>query len=272
MINNSNRQRWQRAVSRSLDAKFTNDIIEGMECSPFEAQAICDRVYEVYSPLFDNSDSIKPGQIRLSVIDATVAPNVPLALAKQRIVTLTLDAGSEDLAIRRTGWVIAVRRRRLLRVCEEAFQQGGLLTLEAVADLFNCAVRTLVSDLAALRKELIVPPLRSTVKDMGRAITHRSLIIKCWLSGLEYSDIATKTSHSVTSVANYVEKFKRCAALFASGQDLATVAFVTRISPSLAQALKTLLDEAQPVAHRKAELDSLSKKNGSSDPGEVTLP
>jgi hypothetical protein len=243
-----------------------------MNCSPFEAQAIRDKVHEVYGLLFDNSDSLKPGQIRLSVIAAMVPPNTPLVQAKQRLVALTLDAGVEDLEVRRQGGVIALRRRRLVRICEEAFQQGGLLTLEAVADLFNCAVRTLVSDLAALRKESIIPPLRSTVKDMGRAVTHRSLIVKYWLSGLEYSDIASKTSHSITSVANYVEKFKRCAALFESGHDLATVAFVARISPALAQAMQTLHKDAQPVAHRKKELSDLIKKNDPNHGREVILP
>jgi hypothetical protein len=43
-------------------------------------------------------------------------------------------------------------------MAEEAFQQGGLLTLEDLANLFNCGVRTLVNDLRALRKDHLVPP------------------------------------------------------------------------------------------------------------------
>ncbi len=267
MINNTSRERWRRAEARSLDAQFANDIIEGMNCSPFEAEAILDKVHYVYAPLLDNSDSLKPGQIQVSVVDAAVAPTTPLAQAKQRLVTLTLNAGSDDLAVRRQGHVIALRRRRLVRICEEAFQQGGLLTLEGIADLFNCAVRTLVSDLATLRDEGIVPPLRSTIKDMGRAITHRALIIELWLSGLEYSDIATKTCHSVASVANYVDKFKRCAALSAKGYDLDTIVFVSRVSPSLAKAMLTLYQEGHPVDHRRRELNDIVKKNDPADAG-----
>lgn len=268
MINNTSRQRWQRAEARNLDTEFTSEIMEGMNCSRFEAQAILGKVHDVYSPLFDVSDALRPGQIRVAVIDAGVAPNVPLVAAKQRLVTLTLDAANEDLATRKEGGVIALRRKRLVRVCEEAFQQGGLLTLERVADLFNCAVRTLVSDLAALRAESITPPLRSTVKDMGRAITHRSLIVEHWLNGLEYSDIAKRTYHSVNSVANYVEKFKRCVALAESGHDLKTVAFIARVSEPLAETMQKLYREAQPVAHRRQELADLAKKNSASHPRE----
>jgi hypothetical protein len=260
MLNNTSLQRWQRAAARNLDAQFTQTIIEGLNCSPFEASAIRDAVHQVYAPLMETADTLKPGQLRLSVIDASVAPNIPLAQAQQRLVTLTFDAGSEDRTVRQQGGVIAVRRQRLVRMCEEAFQQGGLLTLEALADLLNCAVRTLVSDLAALRAQPLIPPLRSTVKDMGRAVTHRRLIVERWLAGHEYSDIARATCHCVPSVANYVEKFKRCAALFAAGFDLDTVVLIAHLSPALARAFQQLLADAQPVPHRQQELDALGKK------------
>lgn len=262
MINNTWLQRWQRATARQLDAQFMAAIIHGMNCSPFEAEAIRDTVHQVYAPLMETTDALKPGQLRVLVIDASVPPNISLAQAKQCLVTLTLDAAEEDLAVRQQGGVMALRRHRFARICEEAFQQGGLLTLEAVADLFNCAVRTLVTDLAALRAQGIVPPLRSTVKDMGRAVTHRRLIVERWLSGQEYTDIARASYHSVQSVANYVDKFKRCAALSAAGFDLDTVALVARLSPALARAFEQLLAEAKPVPHRREELDALTVKGG----------
>jgi hypothetical protein len=266
MINNTSLYRWQRAAARHLDAQFTSTIIQGMNCSPFEAEAIRDAVHDVYAPLMETTETLKPGQIRLSVIAAQVAPNTPLAQAAQLVVTLTLDAGAEDRAVRQQGGVIALRRHRFLRICDEAFQQGGLLTLEAIADLFNCAVRTLVSDFAVVRSAGITPPLRSTVKDMGRAVTHRRLIVEKWLAGLEYTDIARATYHSVSSVANYVEKYKRCATLLASGFDLETVAVIARLSPALAQAFQQLVTVAQPVPHRQEELNALTKKNGLPSP------
>ncbi len=244
-----------------MDAQFINAIVTGMNCSPFEADAIRETVHTVYAPLMETAETLKPGQIRVTVIDARVAPNVPLAQAQQCLVTLTLDAGAEDRQVRQAGGVIALRQQRFVRICEEAFQQGGLLTLEAIADLFNCAVRTLVSDFAAVRARGITPPLRSTVKDMGRAITHRRQIVERWLAGAEYAEIARATYHSVPAVANYVEKFKRCAALFAADFDLDTVALVARLSPSLVRAFHQLLADAHPVPHRQEELTALTKKN-----------
>lgn len=261
MINNTSLSRWQRAAARQLDAQFVSEIVHGMNCSPFEAGVVRDKVHEIYAPLMETTDSLKPGQLRLSVVSAGVAPNTPLAKARQCLVTLTLDAGGEDRAVRQRGGVIALRRHRFVRVCNEAFEQGGLLTLEGIADLFNCAVRTLVDDLAAVRAEGIVPPLRSTVKDMGRAITHRRLIVDKWLAGQEYTDIARATYHSVSSVANYVEKFKRVVVLLDTGFDPDTIAQVARLSPALVRAFMELAVDAKPVAYRQEELQALAKKN-----------
>lgn len=260
MINNSSLQRWQRATARHLDAQFMNTIIDGMNCSPFEAEAIREQVHLIYRPLMETTDAIQPGQLRLSVIAASVAPNIPLIHAQQCLITITLDAGEPDRVVRHQGGVIALRRHRFVRICDEAFQQGGLFTLEAIADLFNCAVRTLVDDLAAVRVGGITPPLRSTVKDMGRAITHRRLIVEKWLAGAEYTEIARATNHSVSSVANYVEKYKRVAALLQTEFDLDTIAVITRLSPALVRAFQQLVIDATPVPHRQEELDALAKK------------
>lgn len=261
MINNTNFSHWNRLQAKSLDAQFANEMISGLNCSQFEAEAIVEKVHEIYTPLLETSQGLKPGQIQVTIIDASVAPNIPLAKAKQRLVTLTLHADKEDIETRKNGSVPALRQKRLCRMCLEAFQQGGLLTLEDLANLFNCGVRTLVNDLAILRKKNIVPPLRSTTKDMGRAITHRRLIITLWLQGFEYSEIARKACHSVDSVANYVDKFKRCAALFISGFDVHTVALMVKLSTSLAQEFQQISTQRQGVPHRLRELEEFFKKN-----------
>lgn len=39
MINNSSLQKWQRLRQKKLSQQFTNEIITGLNCSPFEAEA-----------------------------------------------------------------------------------------------------------------------------------------------------------------------------------------------------------------------------------------
>jgi hypothetical protein len=265
MINNTSLRRWERAKAKSLDQQFLNEMREGLNCSRFEAQAILDQVHEIFAPLLSASYRLHPGQILVSVVEASVPAGVALSEASQKLVRLTLDAGTEDVEVREKQGVSGLRQHRLERMAVEAFQQGTLLTLEDLAKLFDCGVRTLVRDLAGLRQRGIEPPLRSRVRDMGRAVTHRRQIVEQWLRGSEYSEIAREQYHSVASVARYVDQFKRCASLFQEAFDLHTVAFLVGISPTLAGQFHQLWSEVEPVEHRRRELQVRGEKNEAFD-------
>ena len=263
MINNSSLRKWDRLSHKQLDQQFTHEIIHGLQCSPFEASAILDTIFRVYGPYFETSGTLKPGQILFQVVSIETSANTPLVESKQVTVTLTFDAGIKDLKVRKAGGVQALRQYRMQRMCIEAFQQGGVLTIEDLANrLFNCGQRTLSRDLEALRRKGIVLPLRSIIKDMGRSICHRSLIIEEWLQGKEYSEIARSTHHSVSSVQNYVSKFKRVIALIEEGYDIHTIAFLVKLSSSLVESYHQLYQTIKVVPHRRKELQSFFKKGG----------
>ena len=262
MINNSSLQKWDRLAQKQLNRQFINEIIDGLQCSPFEAKAVLEAVYKVYGPYFETSGHLKPGQILFQVISIDEGPTARLANSKQLSVTLTLDAGEEDLQIRKEHGVVGLRQHRLERVCTEAFQQGGLLTVEDLAyRLFNCGQRTLCRDLEQLRAKGIILPLRSTIKDMGRSISHRAMIVEQWLQGKEYSDISRNTHHSVAAVKNYVEKFKRVIGLAEQGFDVHTIGFLVKLSPPLVEQYYQLYRALEMVAHRRAELKEFFKKS-----------
>ena len=262
MINNTSLQKWNRLAQKQLDQQFLNEIISGLQCSPFEAHAIVDTLYKVYAPYFETSGTLKPGQILLPVVAVETSSNTPLSESKQVTVVLTLDAGGEDLHIREKLGVSGLRRHRIQRMAHEAFQQGGLLTVEDFAyRLLNCGPRTLSRDLSALKTNHIVLPLRSTIKDMGRAISHRTLIVHQWLQGKEYSQISQNTFHSVLSVKNYISKFKRVIALSQEGFDIHGISFLVKISVPLAEQYYTLYQTAVVAPHRRRELESFLKKS-----------
>ena len=262
MINNTSVQKWNRLAQKQLDQQFVNEVISGLQCSPFEATALLDTVYKVYAPYFETSGTIKPGQILLPVISVEASSNTPLAESKQVTVVLTLDAGEEDLRIREKLGVTGLRRHRIQRVAHEAFQQGGLLTVEDLANrLFNCGQRTLSRDLKTLKNNQIILSLRSTIKDMGRAISHRTLIVQQWLQGKEYAQISKNTFHSVLSVKNYISKFKRVMALAHEGFDIYAISFLVKISAPLAEEYHTLYRTMPVASHRKRELESFLKKS-----------
>ncbi len=261
MVNNTSLQKWDRLRQKQLAQQFVNEIVHGMNCSPFEAQAILDTALRVFRPYYETNGSLRPGQLCFLVVSQEAPPNVALKDCRMVSVILTLDAGAEDLQIKEHLGVEALRRHRLERMCHEAFQQGGLLTLEDLAHrLLNCGERTLCRDLAILRKKRVVLPLRSQIKDMGRSLSHRSLIVESWLSGKEYTEIARSTCHSVGAVQNYVDKFKRTVALANEGFDIATISFLVRLSADLVKEYLAIHKGAKIVSFRHKELTTYLKK------------
>ena len=45
MINNSSATKWDRLSHKQLDRQFVHEMVHGLQCSPFEAQAILEAVY-----------------------------------------------------------------------------------------------------------------------------------------------------------------------------------------------------------------------------------
>lgn len=261
MLNNSSIHKWDRLSQKQQDTQFVNKLQAGMNCSMFEAKAILNLVYEVYQPFTENSASLKPGQLLFEVVGIENSPKEKLSDCQMKTVVLTLDAGEEDLRVRREQGVIELRRHRLQRLTNEAFSQDGLLTVEDLANrLLNCGERTLTRDIAALKKQGVVLPIRSTIKDMGRSITHREMIVRLWLSGKEFSEISRQTNHSIEAVADYVDKFKRVIALAKDNYEIHTIAFFVKISKPLAQAYYDLSLSMNMAPHRKEEIEELLKK------------
>ena len=270
MINNSSINRWSRLENKSLDQQFINEIIYGLNCSPFEASVVLDTVYKVFGSYFKSGSCLQPGQIRLSILSIDAKVSQSISKSKQITVTLTLNDDKEDLRIRKKYGVIGLRRHKIQRICHQAFDQGGLLTVEDLAyRIFNCGERTICRDLQHFKDNDIFIALRSTVKDIGRSLSHRLQVIKLWAKGKQYSEISLSTCHSLAAIQNYVDKFKRTIALYEEGYNAHKISFLLRLSASLVEQYITLYDQLDFIEHRKDDLRSFLKKSLSSDNQEV---
>ena len=262
MINNSSLERWGRLENKGLDQQFVQEIIRGLSCSPFEAKAVLDAVYHVYGNFFETSPALKPGQMKMQVLALEARIGQSISESAQVLVTLSVNDEKEDLSVREKGGVVALRRHKIERLCREALDQGGLLTVEDLAyRILNCGERTICRDLAYFRKNNVFIPLRSTVKDIGRTLSHRLLIVKLWAQGREYSEISRETRHSLNAVQNYIDKFKRTVVLSREGYDTGHISFLLRMSAALVEKYLELSRTLDFVTHRKREL-VFSKKNG----------
>jgi hypothetical protein len=249
------RQRRERLDAKTLDNFFRRRIEEGAKCSPFVSQAILQIVKEVF-PLNpdDLGKELDLGQVKLLVAAAHEPAGKALEECQKVTVLLTLDA-QDDLAVRTRDGVHGLRRSRILRLATEARDQDGLLSYEDLAyRLLNCGLRTLVRDIAVLRRKGIQVPTRGQQQDIGPGQTHRVQAVRLFLQGKEANEIARALYHSLSSIENYVTTFARVVFLANKGYGIDEIAFVIHRSPALVAAYRQLYEELRSQPSARARL------------------
>jgi Protein of unknown function (DUF1670) len=262
--------RERRLEAKTLDSMFCRRIEEGANCSPFVSDAILKTVKEIFAIGPQDPDhELGLGRIKLLVVSAREPAGKSLEQCQKVDVELTLDAGQEDYEVRLKYGIEGLRRSRILRVTAEAREQGGLLSYEDLAfRLFNCGIRTIVRDVAALRRREIEVPSRGQQRDIGPAQTHRVQAVRLYLQGLEANEIARRLYHTLGSIENYITTFARVAVLSNKGYADDEIAFVIRRSSPLVAAYRKLYSEfeVKPTARRRIA-EVLARVPGARKPG-----
>ncbi len=210
----SKESQTKRLKIKSLGQQLKQLAIEGTGLSKWEADVLLETINDV---LFSDPDLIelKESQLKYSCVSASEGAGKPLCECQMRTVLLTLfhDEDKVGLPSSNKQGSICKRQRRIMRITSEAKEQGGLLSQEDLAEILMCDVRTIRRDIKALEVLDIHTPTRGQQKDIGPGITHKEVAIRLWLEGTEPVEICTKIKHSIKSVENYLEKFKRVAYL-----------------------------------------------------------
>ena len=94
-VRNRRREVLERLDSKSLDARFTTEIQQGLNCSPFEAEAVLDVVKEVYFPFLVADATLAPPR-KVTLIAVAEPAGKPVALCSKQTVCLTVHRGKLD--------------------------------------------------------------------------------------------------------------------------------------------------------------------------------
>jgi hypothetical protein len=261
MIRQAELEQLNRLTAKTLDQVFVMRVKEGLNCSQFEAEALTDLVKDVYFPWLAQPEAIQAGQLAMTAVSADEPGHKALSKCKMVPVVLTLYAGEEDhkcrLAQKGTQGTVTLRRRQIVRMAQEALDQGALLTAEDFAfRIFNCGLRTISRDLKALASEGVIVPLRSQQKDAGRAVTHRVQAVELYLKRCTFTQIRQRIHHSLSSISNYVVTFAVVVAHTRQGHSVNEIAFLMQISPSLVQKYQELY-ERYDVPEYRSRIDEL---------------
>ena len=166
-----------------------------------------------------------------------------------------MDAGGEDAEVLRRQGRTALRSGRILRLVEEALEQGGVLTEEDLARALQVTRRTVERDIQGLKGQGHLVQTRGQVKGTGRGQTHKVRIIELWLDRQGYDRIALWAHHSLQSIKRYVSTFLRVVSLQRQGRGAGEIAFLVSASERLVQDYLGVYARAQSQPERLNKLE-----------------
>jgi len=227
-----------RLAVKTLDQRFRYELETGFEMAPRVAQGILEtakNVFNLDAVSGAQNSRLRPGQIR-QVIAAAGAPHGrPLRETEMVEVVWTIDAGEEDLEVLSEHGRQALRRVRILRLVDEALDQGGEPTQEDLGKALGVAARTIRSDVAALKSEGYQVATRGKLRGVGRGQTHKVVIVEYHLKRCTYTEIKRRTRHSVTAIKRYIQTFGRVVMLKRKSLSVSEIAFAVGISERLTE-------------------------------------
>lgn len=187
-------------------------------------------VHLMYEHIETNYGNLRgDAQIIYHAVSAQEPPGK--SLDQLRLVPVSLTTfHPEDAAILREQGVPGLRKHKLLRFANEAYDQGGLLIQEDLALLLTTSIRTIQRDMQEMRNQGIVVPTRGEIQDIGPTVSHKTQIIEFYLKGYEYTEIEQRTRHTGDSIKRYITGFSKVILLSDKGYDRLQIRELTNFS------------------------------------------
>jgi hypothetical protein len=203
-------KRWaKRSLKQQLLYKFLNEY--GYERGPVVAEAIVTDILqvidEVYSehlpPRYTNWPAVPVDNGKSPRIHQLV--NIRLQLVTDEEVALLNDQKLCDERIARKRF----NQTRFVRWCQEAYDQGGVLTQLDLSLLSGLSAGQAGYLIREYEKEYeTTVPIRGTVHDLGPSVTHKAEVVRRYLKGQSPADIAFKLRHSQQAVDAYIKDYE----------------------------------------------------------------
>lgn len=215
---------------KTKEQMFRNQLISGLDIAPITADAILRLSKEAFDSDKDDFNELETGQIKYLAVSQEESPGKPIKDCQLKEVVLTLDE-PEDMKVYEDFDLIRWRRKVIRRICEEAYEQGSVLTLKDLTRILKVSYKTIRRDIKALEEEHPVPT-RGTVKDMGPR-SHKNRIVKKYLQGYTESEIKDATYHTLTSIERYIKDFGKVAILTERGENVDDIRLIVGRSERL---------------------------------------
>jgi hypothetical protein len=197
----------KNAIAQQITTEFPR--IGGPRICSLCAEMIMDVVSKYMRP----RDHVAHGQVLWAAVDINDPPRRQRRPADTKLVPVLLDLSTADDVQRRIDGQSRSERllHRARRLCQQAYEQGGLLSNSDIAEMLHVGSDYVGKLLAEHeRSTQTIVPRRATLHDVGSGITHKRII--CWLRyarGKDPDVVARETYHSLDAVDRYLGQYDR---------------------------------------------------------------
>lgn len=247
-------KKFRRLNDKSLDQlllhKFLNEY--GYEKGEITATAIIQDIltiidqYFLVSTLDDDQHHIHYGQLVWMAVPSDEYPQRSKSIAQTRLKPVVLSFFTDDdMSHIAHGFDSAsLRKKRLIRWTDEAFDQGALLTQLDLAVLLGVCDAVVSKYVNEIQQNGILLPTRGNIHDLSGAISHKREIITLYLEGYLTPEIAMKTKHSNEAIDRYIRDYHRVEILWQHGiTAIDKISQLTRLSKRVVQQYVDLLPD-----------------------------
>jgi len=239
-----------KSLKQHLLHRFLNHY--GYDKGEITALAIIDDIlnlidhYFLVSSIDDDLHYLHYGQLVWMAVPLDEYPQRAKSISQTMMKPVILSfLSDEDIDHLAHGFDSAsLRKKRLVRWVDEAFDQGALLTqldLSCLLGVCDAVVSKYVNEIQRSGKIL---PTRGNIHDLSGAITHKREIITLYLEDYLTPEIALKTNHSKEAVDRYIKDYHKVETLWKHGiTDLEQISHLSGLSKSVAHQYIDLLPE-----------------------------
>ena len=193
----------------SLLEPIAETLTRDYGCKPALARAMVEKAAQIRQWCCPLIRELSPGQAVWMVYSTRRLKRGQPRLLTPVVLTL-LTPDEQGLSFPDRGALNALKIRQIERITAEAWQQDGVLTmldLEWLLNLNGTALRKLLN---AYQEHFgVLLPTAGTVLDMGRTLTHKTIVVEMALEGLSTQQIARRIFHTPEAVDHYLRLFDR---------------------------------------------------------------
>jgi predicted transcriptional regulator len=241
--------------------EFPNNCIQNNDKGSVTAKAIVDDILQtiehyfvIAKPLQLMAEGKTPpdeyylryGQLVWMAVPIDEFPQRGKSIVQTRMKPVILTyLAAEDIETIRKGFTSRqLRINRMVRWCEQAYDQGALLTQLDLAVLLNvcdAVISDYVNEYQRTSGKIL--PTRGNIHDLSGAITHKREIIALYLEGHLTPTIARKTRHSKEAVDRYIRDYESVKIVRKATEDIDEISQITHLSKRVIQQYLDLIPE-----------------------------